>query len=117
MVGRCAPLHGRRRAVYFCFFGQRRDAQRVLQQKTRRPEGVPLVLGSDQPEVARKNRRARSEKSRTPAGRRALSLSPTGSGFGISHKVFQRDRSEEHTSELQSHSFISYAVFCLKKTK
>src|ERR1051326_9249955 len=26
-----------------------------------------------------------------------------------------RERSEEHTSELQSHSFISYAVFCLKK--
>ena len=26
-----------------------------------------------------------------------------------------RGRSEEHTSELQSHSFISYAVFCLKK--
>src|ERR1051326_6004438 len=26
-----------------------------------------------------------------------------------------RDRSEEHTSELQSHSFISYAVFCWKK--
>ena len=25
------------------------------------------------------------------------------------------DRSEEHTSELQSHSFTSYAVFCLKK--
>ncbi len=25
------------------------------------------------------------------------------------------ERSEEHTSELQSHSFISYAVFCLKK--
>ena len=24
-------------------------------------------------------------------------------------------KSEEHTSELQSHSFISYAVFCLKK--
>src|ERR1051326_9505766 len=27
----------------------------------------------------------------------------------------RRGRSEEHTSELQSHSFISYAVFCLKK--
>ena len=27
----------------------------------------------------------------------------------------QQLRSEEHTSELQSHSFISYAVFCLKK--
>src|ERR1051326_9220557 len=28
-----------------------------------------------------------------------------------------RSRSEEHTSELQSHSFISYAVFCLTKKK
>ena len=26
-------------------------------------------------------------------------------------------RSEEHTSELQSQSLISYAVFCLKKKK
>ena len=26
-------------------------------------------------------------------------------------------RSEEHTSELQSHSNIAYAVFCLKKNK
>ena len=30
-------------------------------------------------------------------------------------KVKELYRSEEHTSELQSHSFISYAVFCLKK--
>src|SRR5881409_3637978 len=29
----------------------------------------------------------------------------------------QRPRSEEHTSELQSQSHISYAVFCLKKKK
>src|SRR3546814_8788999 len=29
----------------------------------------------------------------------------------------QRRRSEEHTSELQSLMRISYAVFCLKKTK
>src|SRR5881296_679605 len=29
----------------------------------------------------------------------------------------RRVRSEEHTSELQSHSNISYAVFCLKKKK
>ena len=27
------------------------------------------------------------------------------------------ERSEEHTSELQSHWYISYAVFCLKKKK
>src|SRR6056300_496464 len=43
--------------------------------------------------------------------------------FDVSRKpearreVFQPDRSEEHTSELQSHSEISYAVFCLKKKK
>src|SRR3546814_10656668 len=29
--------------------------------------------------------------------------------------IFGRDRSEEHTSELQSLMRISYAVFCLKK--
>src|SRR6056300_1283550 len=29
----------------------------------------------------------------------------------------ERRGSEEHTSELQSHSEISYAVFCLKKKK
>src|SRR6059058_4151554 len=29
----------------------------------------------------------------------------------------ERDRSEEHTSELQSRNDISYAVFCLKKKK
>src|SRR3546814_2689778 len=33
-------------------------------------------------------------------------------GFGLS-----AERSEEHTSELQSLMRISYAVFCLKKTK
>src|SRR3546814_2492848 len=31
--------------------------------------------------------------------------------------VTQRERSEEHTSELQSLMRISYAVFCLKKKK
>src|SRR3546814_5715139 len=31
--------------------------------------------------------------------------------------VIRNDRSEEHTSELQSLMRISYAVFCLKKKK
>src|SRR3546814_1111655 len=31
--------------------------------------------------------------------------------------IFLKTRSEEHTSELQSLMRISYAVFCLKKTK
>src|SRR3546814_5824624 len=34
-------------------------------------------------------------------------------GFELLHAKF--DRSEEHTSELQSLMRISYAVFCLKK--
>src|SRR3546814_6486748 len=42
------------------------------------------------------------------------------SSFGGQHARFHRgvtalDRSEEHTSELQSLMRISYAVFCLKK--
>src|SRR5881409_3005137 len=41
-----------------------------------------------------------------------------GETYGIpSEPVDGMDRSEEHTSELQSQSHISYAVFCLKKKK
>src|SRR3546814_4776169 len=36
--------------------------------------------------------------------------------IGVHRRVGQ-DRSEEHTSELQSLMRISYAVFCLKKKK
>src|SRR3546814_1139465 len=32
-------------------------------------------------------------------------------------RIVRRERSEEHTSELQSLMRISYAVFCLKKKK
>jgi len=32
-------------------------------------------------------------------------------------QAYRVRRSEEHTSELQSHARISYAVFCLKKKK
>src|ERR1051326_1415110 len=35
-------------------------------------------------------------------------------GYALNRRMMVT-RSEEHTSELQSHSFISYAVFCLKK--
>src|SRR3546814_3303106 len=34
---------------------------------------------------------------------------------GVVHHDLEIDRSEEHTSELQSLMRISYAVFCLKK--
>src|ERR1051326_2352795 len=43
----------------------------------------------------------------------SLGGSPPPAGTtGLFHLAIVR--SEEHTSELQSHSFISYAVFCLK---
>src|SRR3546814_15634001 len=38
-------------------------------------------------------------------------------GIIILQTQFLRERSEEHTSELQSLMRISYAVFCLKKKK
>src|SRR3546814_8679449 len=39
-------------------------------------------------------------------------LFPEGAGRPTEHRI---DRSEEHTSELQSLMRISYAVFCLQK--
>src|ERR1051326_1268790 len=47
----------------------------------------------------------------TPEGEMAA---PVGAESKEYVSVFA-GRSEEHTSELQSHSFISYAVFCLTK--
>ena len=38
-------------------------------------------------------------------------------GFLTMFRKIYDERSEEHTSELQSHCVISYAVFCLKKKK
>src|SRR3546814_10637266 len=37
--------------------------------------------------------------------------------FGLHYRNVDKNRSEEHTSELQSLMRISYAVFCLKKKK
>src|SRR3546814_8958855 len=36
-------------------------------------------------------------------------------GLGVGRRAWAPNRSEEHTSELQSLMSISYAVFCLKK--
>src|SRR3546814_4465236 len=51
-----------------------------------------------------------------PLSKNKMSGSP---GIGVlmaNSLMFQRFRSEEHTSELQSLMRISYAVFCLNKT-
>eukprot|EP01086_Lenisia_limosa_P002578 TRINITY_DN1617_c0_g1_i2.p1 TRINITY_DN1617_c0_g1~~TRINITY_DN1617_c0_g1_i2.p1 ORF type:complete len:386 (-),score=63.23 TRINITY_DN1617_c0_g1_i2:29-1186(-) len=47
----------------------------------------------------------------------AYSLGDVTSGLTERFRRGKVIKSEEHTSELQSHSFISYAVFCLKKKK
>src|SRR3546814_3570758 len=46
-----------------------------------------------------------------------VAINPDGVQSGGDRRPFDRrnDRSEEHTSELQSLMRISYAVFCLKK--
>src|SRR5213596_3847084 len=49
---------------------------------------------------------------RSPGGRRAPHRRPCRR-----RRALPCARSEEHTSELQSHGLISYAVFCLKKKK
>src|SRR3546814_5000053 len=64
------------------------------------------------------------EIARHPVGRADIDLRlPVGQFLAIAKgpypAVLQKtaDRSEEHTSELQSLMRISYAVFCLKKKK
>src|SRR3546814_4700578 len=53
-----------------------------------------------------------------PAGRRGRQAEPGGRrGEPRPAGAEPADRSEEHTSELQSLMRISYAVFCLKKKK
>src|SRR3546814_6190991 len=52
-----------------------------------------------------------SGRARSVRGRRDCSVR------GVGHSRRNPDRSEEHTSELQSLMRISYAVFCLKKKK
>src|SRR3546814_6370562 len=68
----------------------------------------------------------RSTMNRLPAAERYDSMKYNNCGnsglklpaisLGLWHN-FGNDRSEEHTSELQSLMRISYAVFCLKKKK
>src|SRR3546814_1782901 len=65
------------------------------------PEGVGIV-GDDKIEAAIGVRVERAERRRR------------GGGIGMI-QGFEHQRSEEHTSELQSLMRISYAVFCLKK--
>src|SRR3546814_8408272 len=67
----------------------------------------PMGGGERHPNPIWKVRRSRA----VPLGQRHWS------GNDAPMSLTQGDRSEEHTSELQSLMRISYAVFCLKKKK
>src|SRR3546814_8642125 len=60
---------------------------------------------------------AAADADRPAAGRQFLDLGDADRGGARHGHDDLPDRSEEHTSELQSLMRISYAVFCLKKKK
>src|SRR3546814_8837224 len=79
----------------------------TFQKRTSFVAGIVLSSGSAQQLMQRSKLRA--QKPHEPPSIISSRLEPRNSG--------RDDRSEEHTSELQSLMRISYAVFCLKKKK
>src|SRR3546814_3639120 len=84
-----------------------------------------VVIDDREPHPARARRVARQRLDREPrlarlarfGGRRDERGRFLLLGFAEGVKLGGKCRSEEHTSELQSLMRISYAVFCLKKTR
>ena len=84
--------------------------------KTEGKQKAPAPVSPPEPEsqqvaISRGRQKRVSEKARAQA------LDALLEKLRSNRKLENSVRSEEHTSELQSHSFISYAVFCLKKKK
>src|SRR3546814_9795581 len=59
----------------------------------------------------------RSSHSKTTISAVTVMAAMAGQALSAGRSASGRQRSEEHTSELQSLMRISYAVFCLKKKK
>src|SRR3546814_8219254 len=87
--------------------GESRPPHAIARGRSR--PGQHSAPGTDDPNEVRPNNPARLPA----APQRASAANGNGSAC---NRCF-RSRSEEHTSELQSLMRISYAVFCLKKTK
>src|SRR3546814_9860995 len=90
----------------------------LFRSRAKQPRSPPPPLRSDLlrwPRTRRHDHRICTCAALTPSCSRRLPPPPaqrSASGLHPHHR-----RSEEHTSELQSLMRISYAVFCLKKTK
>src|SRR3546814_3688648 len=112
--------------------GLEREArmQHIIDQITRTTFGKrseklsedQLALAFDDLDVARAELEALGEQAAGQKKERARRESGTARGSLPAHLtrieevILPDERSEEHTSELQSLMRISYAVFCLKKT-
>src|SRR3546814_9362959 len=96
------------RLFFFYGYGDHRDIHvRTHSLPTRR--SYDLISGIDKQKVGQVAAEIRRWRKPEPY-----------KGKGIKYRgeyIFRKERSEEHTSELQSLMRISYAVFCLKKKK
>src|SRR3546814_1680734 len=81
--------------------------------------GVDLLVAEEQPEHAADALRGQRDAGFARSGFKAVAQHVCAAlDVGVeAGRLDQFERSEEHTSELQSLMRISYAVFCLKKTK
>src|SRR3546814_4958437 len=86
-------------------------------QFLRDPGDIDARADRDDPQSFRRgndDRGGRAKRRHAPACENPWSGYTNGAGAMVERR---NDRSEEHTYELQSLMRISYAVFCLKKTK
>src|SRR3546814_9674858 len=110
------------RAGILPWIGQRRQQFLDLDLFVAQLVGIEVVIGRAV-HLARRTTPVQRERQRDPAGLRAQFfladvVRPAAAGLADAAAHDQHvDRSEEHTSELQSLMRISYAVFCLNKKK
>src|SRR3546814_9772544 len=81
----------------------------------RAPDAGADAAPGDRPGVRRRHHRRRASVLRDGVHRRQPADAVLRRTRTVAAPAHRADRSEEHTSELQSLMRISYAVFCLKK--
>src|SRR3546814_8504535 len=88
-------------------------------ERNEQRDAVTLGIGRDAlfDRRPRFGRRRGGLDRRRPLGHKRLTARQKSGGDDRQRLQERTARSEEHTSELQSLMRISYAVFCLKKTK